>query len=152
MAITELTEETESHGGTEKRSRRTFAISSPFHIAASAGFANAFSKSLEIPGGAGVAILASVRIDPSTFEKITGAILGSAIEVHRIFGPGLLESTYTPCLHYELASRPLRFIVQRAIPIVYKGIPLDAGYRIDLIVDDLVVSSLICGSLTAQRA
>jgi GxxExxY protein len=78
-------------------------------------------------------------VDLSTFNDITHDILGAAIEVHRTLGPGLLESTYTQCLHFELRVRNLKFIAQRAIPIVYKGTPLEASYRIDLIVADLVV-------------
>jgi len=78
-------------------------------------------------------------IDPATFNHITKAILGAAIEVHRQLGPGLLESIYMQCLQYELTSRKLRFDVQRPVQIVYKGIPLDAAYRIDLVVEDLVV-------------
>ena len=62
-----------------------------------------------------------------------------AIEVHRTLGPGLLESIYAPCLHAELAARQLRFVTQRAVQIVYKGMPLEASYRVDLIVEDLVV-------------
>lgn len=73
------------------------------------------------------------------FNAVTAAILSAAIEVHRILGPGLLESTYAPCLYFELTARKLRFVAQRAIPIVYKGMLLDAGYRVDLIVEDLVV-------------
>ena len=56
-----------------------------------------------------------------------------------MLGPGLLESTYMPCLQYELAARRLRYVAQRLIPITYKGIALDTSYRIDLIVEDLVV-------------
>jgi len=67
---------------------------------------------------------------------------GRAIEVHRTLGPGLLESIYTPCLHAELAARQLRFVTQRAIPIVYKGMRLESSYRVDLIVADLVVVEL----------
>ena len=70
---------------------------------------------------------------------ITGQIIGAAIEVHRILGPGLLESTYMPCLQFELATGKLRFIAERAVPILYKGMELDAKYRIDLLVEDLVV-------------
>ena len=80
-----------------------------------------------------------MAVDASIFNGVTHEILGAAIEVHRNLGPGLLESTYLPCLRYELAARRLRFVPQPAIPIVYKGIPLDASYRIDLIVEDLVV-------------
>jgi len=54
--------------------------------------------------------------------------------VHRTLGPGLLESTYIPCLQFELRAISLKFVAQRAIPIVYKGIVLEASYRIDLIV------------------
>ena len=78
-------------------------------------------------------------IDASTFNDVTGQIIGAAIEVHRTLGPGLLESIYMPCLQFELSSRRLRFVAQRAIPIVYKGTRLDASYRVDLIVEDLVV-------------
>jgi len=78
-------------------------------------------------------------IDPSTFSHVTRKIIGAAIEVHRTLGPGLLESIYQPCLELELASRKIRFVAQRPIPIVYKGMALDASYRVDLIVEDLVV-------------
>jgi GxxExxY protein len=73
------------------------------------------------------------------FTPVTHDIIGAAIEVHRALGPGLLESTYIPCLQYELAARKIRFATQRQFPIVYKGIVLDANYRVDLIVEDLVV-------------
>jgi GxxExxY protein len=55
------------------------------------------------------------------FNPITHEILSAAIEVHRIVGPGLLESAYTPCLLYELHTRNLRYVTQRAIPLIYKG-------------------------------
>jgi GxxExxY protein len=75
----------------------------------------------------------------SSFNAITHEILGAAIEVHRILGPGLLESTYIPCLLFELTARKLRFETERRIPIVYKGIRFDANYRVDLVVEDVVV-------------
>ncbi len=80
-----------------------------------------------------------MSIDPSTFNHLTQVILGCAIAVHRTLGPGLLESTYQQCLQFELASHSLRFVVQRPVPIVYKGTLLDASYRIDLLVEDLIV-------------
>jgi GxxExxY protein len=80
-----------------------------------------------------------MRIDPQAYSHITGRIIAAAIEVHRALGPGLLESIYIPCLHYELTDRKLRFVAQRPIPIVYKGVPLEACYRIDLIVEDVIV-------------
>ena len=73
------------------------------------------------------------------FNAITHEIIAAAIEVHRVLGPGLLESAYTSCLHYELTVRKIRFITQRQLPIVYKGIVLDASYRLDFVVEDMVV-------------
>ena len=73
------------------------------------------------------------------FSGVTREIIGAAIEVHRTLGPGLLESTYAPCLHFELQERKLRFATQRVIPIVYKGLALRASYRVDLVVEDIVV-------------
>ena len=73
------------------------------------------------------------------FKAITSQIIGAAVEVHRILGPGLLESTYMSCLLFELATRGLRCAVERHVPIVYKGITLQARYRIDLIVEEQVV-------------
>src|SRR5688572_32506480 len=75
----------------------------------------------------------------ASYNTLTGQILSAAIEVHRTLGPGLLESTYMPCLQFELGARKLRFVTQRSVPIVYKGMRLDAGYRLDLIVEDAVV-------------
>ena len=83
-----------------------------------------------------------MHVDPSEFQDVTGAILSAAIEVHRTLGPGLLESIYMPCLQFELAARQLRFVTQRAIPIVYKELSIEAYYRVDLIVEDLVVIEL----------
>lgn len=80
-----------------------------------------------------------MRVDPSEFSEITRLILAGAIEVHRALGPGLLESIYMPCLHYELTARKLRFVAQRPIPIVYKGMAIEACYRVDLIVEDVIV-------------
>lgn len=81
-------------------------------------------------------------IDPKAFDHITRPIIESAIEVHKQMGPGLLESTHSPCVQYELAARKLRFQVQRAIPLVYKGVALDMSYRLDLVVEDTVVVEL----------
>src|SRR5262249_44742323 len=77
-------------------------------------------------------------------NHITRRILGAAIEVHRILGPGLLESIYLQCLMVELASQGLRFAAQQSFPVHYKGECLDAFYRIDLIVEDLVVVEIKC--------
>ena len=67
-------------------------------------------------------------------NTITRTIIGAAIEVHRALGPGLLESAYETCLIYELRLRKLRVESQKAIPIFYKDVMLDCGYRADLIV------------------
>ena len=76
------------------------------------------------------------------YNHITSEIIGAAIEVHRILGPGLLESTYMLCVEFELAARKLRFVTGRTIPIVYKGITLGTTYRIDLLVEDVVIVEL----------
>ncbi|HLW40582.1 MAG TPA: GxxExxY protein [Brumimicrobium sp.] len=75
-------------------------------------------------------------------NDITSEIIGAAIEVHKALGPGLLESAYNECLAYELGGRGL--LVQREIPlpIVYKEIELDHGYRMDLLVENKVVVEL----------
>jgi GxxExxY protein len=72
-------------------------------------------------------------------DTLTEKIIGAAIQVHRELGPGLLESTYETCLSYELSLNGLKIERQKAIPIFYKGRKLDAGYRLDLVVEDQVI-------------
>jgi GxxExxY protein len=72
----------------------------------------------------------------------TASIIGAAIEVHRHLGPGLLESAYEQCLCHELHLRGLPFNCQVDLPVSYKGLLLDCGYKIDLIVGDEVVVEL----------
>lgn len=72
-------------------------------------------------------------------EDLTREIIGAAIEVHRMLGPGLLESAYEMCLCRELQLRNLRFTSQLSLPVSYKDVRLDCGYRIDICVDDKVV-------------
>jgi len=72
-------------------------------------------------------------------DLLTGRIIGAAIEVHRRLGPGLLESTYETCFCYELNLIGLKVARQIPVPIFYRGIKLDSGYRIDMIVEDEVV-------------
>ncbi len=74
-----------------------------------------------------------------TGSELTEQIIGAAIEVHRALGPGLLESAYELCLCRELGLQEIPFQRQLELPICYKGLKLDAGYRIDLLVADLVV-------------
>ena len=75
-------------------------------------------------------------------EQITEAIIGAAIEVHRLLGPGLLESAYEECLCHELSLRGLSFERQVPLPVIYKGVKLDCGYRLDIVVADQVVVEL----------
>jgi len=72
-------------------------------------------------------------------NEITKRVIGYAIDVHRALGPGLLESAYEECLCYELSEGQMPFRRQVALPVLYKSVKLDCGYRMDLIVDDLVV-------------
>lgn len=73
------------------------------------------------------------------YKQLTETIIGAAIQVHRELGPGLLESAYEACLAYELEQRGLRVERQRALPLKYRGVTLDCGYRVDLLVDERVV-------------
>jgi GxxExxY protein len=71
--------------------------------------------------------------------RLSGRIIGMAIEVHRHLGPGLLESAYEECLCFDLAEAGIDFARQVPLPVVYKGVRLDCGYRMDLVVDNCVV-------------
>jgi GxxExxY protein len=75
-------------------------------------------------------------------DPISGAIIGAAIEVHRLLGPGLLESAYKSCLYYELAALDLKIDVERFLPITYKALQLPRAFRLDLIVEDAVIVEL----------
>ncbi len=77
-------------------------------------------------------------------NQITEAVIGAAIEVHRALGPGLLESAYEECLCRELDLRQVPFERQRPLPVTYKGLRLDCGYRLDLLVSDAVVVEIKC--------
>ena len=72
-------------------------------------------------------------------NEISSKIIGAAIEVHKQLGPGLLESTYETCLAFELKQMGLDVKQQQALPVVYKEVKLDAGYRIDLLVENKVI-------------
>jgi GxxExxY protein len=72
----------------------------------------------------------------------TDVIINAAIEVHKALGPGLLESAYEACLAYELRNRGLQVESQKPLPLTYKDITLDCGYRIDLVVDNIVLVEL----------
>lgn len=75
-------------------------------------------------------------------NEITRKIIGCAIEVHRDLGPGLLESAYEECLSHELINHGLNIKRQQPVPVIYKDIKLEYGYRIDILVEDQVVVEL----------
>jgi len=75
-------------------------------------------------------------------NTLTGQIIGAAIEVHKNLGPGLLESAYEECLCHELTLRKLAYKRQLPLPVKYKGLRLDCGYRIDMLVENLVILEL----------
>ena len=75
-------------------------------------------------------------------NDLTGEIIGAAIEIHRHLGPGLLESAYEECMVFELRKRGLQVESQVVLPVLYKGNRLNAGYRIDLRVNQQVIVEL----------
>jgi GxxExxY protein len=72
-------------------------------------------------------------------NQITEKVIGAAIEVHRHLGPGLLEAAYEECLCHELSQAGLRFTRQTSVPVTYKGLKLNCGFRLDLLIEDLVI-------------
>jgi GxxExxY protein len=75
-------------------------------------------------------------------NKISNVVIGAAIEVHKILGPGLLESAYEECLCREFEIKKVQFKRQVPLPVEYKGVKLDCSYRMDIIVEDLVILEL----------
>jgi len=75
-------------------------------------------------------------------NEITEKVIGAAIEVHRVLGPGLLESAYEECLAKELDLVGIRYDREKPLPVIYKGVKLDCGYRIDFFVENQVVIEL----------
>ena len=72
-------------------------------------------------------------------DQITKSIIGAAIEVHRTLGPGLLESAYEACLAFELAEHDLNIEQQKPLPVVYREVKLDCGYRLDILVQEKII-------------
>src|SRR6184192_3730910 len=72
-------------------------------------------------------------------NRISEQVIGAAIDVHRIIGPGLLESDYEACLVFELRERGFKVEQQKPLPVIYKRVKLDCGYRLDLVVEDGVI-------------
>ena len=77
-------------------------------------------------------------------EELTERVIGAAIEVHRALGPGLLESAYEECLCHEFHLRGIPFERQVPLPVEYKGVKLDCGYRLDLVVEGVLVLEIKC--------
>ncbi len=80
-----------------------------------------------------------VESDNYRFNNLTEKVIGCAIEVHRAIGPGLLESAYEECLCYELSQAGIRFERQVPLPVIYKGVKLDCGYKMDIVVENLII-------------
>ena len=77
-----------------------------------------------------------------TDRELTEKVIGCAIEVHRVLGPGLLESTYQHCLAHELSLHGILFKSEVGLPVDYKGVKLDCGYRLDLLVNETLIVEL----------
>lgn len=75
-------------------------------------------------------------------DPISATVIGAAIEVHRVLGPGLLESAYEECLCHELSLRGIAFERQLALPVDYKGVRLDCGYRLDIVLPGRLIVEL----------
>ena len=80
--------------------------------------------------------------ESAEINSITETIIGDAIKVHRALGPGLLESAYEACLAFELVEAGLKVEQEKNLPVVYRQIKLDCGYRLDLLVEDKVIIEL----------
>jgi GxxExxY protein len=87
-------------------------------------------------------------------DRITGQVVDAAMKVHSALGPGLLESAYKACLAHALRKRGLRVVSELALPIVYDGVTIDVGYRIDLLVEEAVVVEVkaVSKALTIHQA
>ncbi len=75
-------------------------------------------------------------------DELSGKVIGAAIKVHRELGPGLLESAYEVCLSYELRDCGLTIETQKPLPVVYRGVKLDCGYRMDIVVEGKIILEL----------
>jgi GxxExxY protein len=76
------------------------------------------------------------------FDELSNRVIGCAIEVHKALGPGLLESAYERCLAHELAAAAIEFEMQKAVPVTYKGLELECGYRADIVVEGQLLVEL----------
>ncbi|KPJ94863.1 MAG: GxxExxY protein [Gammaproteobacteria bacterium SG8_11] len=78
------------------------------------------------------------------FDTLFNQVIGCAIEVHRELGPGLLESIYEECLAHELKQKDIKCVTQKHLPVQYKGLLLECGYRIDLLIENRLIVELKC--------
>ncbi len=76
------------------------------------------------------------------FDDLSHAVIGCALEVHKLLGPGLLESTYEQCLAHEFTIHGIFFKIQPPLPVIYKDIRLDCGYRVDLLIENKLIVEL----------
>lgn len=83
-----------------------------------------------------------IKVYYMEINEITKTIIGCAIKLHKSLGPGLLESAYEECLAYDLEEAGLSVVRQKAVPIEYEGVKLDLGYRMDMLVENLIVVEL----------
>lgn len=81
-------------------------------------------------------------IEKRNYDLLTGQVIGAAIEVHKALGPGLLESAYEACLCHEMKMQGIAFERQVELPVTYKSLKLDVGYRMDLVVNRMIVVEL----------
>jgi GxxExxY protein len=81
-------------------------------------------------------------VDRQSLDRISQTIIQAAIEIHRHLGPGLLERIYSECMIYELCERGLTVVTQQTVPVQYKKLKLDGAYRIDLLVENVIVVEL----------
>src|SRR5437764_15046076 len=84
----------------------------------------------------------NIETERQRLNEVSRKVIGLCIEIHRELGPGLLESAYEECLAYELSKAGLRFERQRALPVRYKEVQLDCGYRLDLVIEDALIVEL----------
>ena len=90
------------------------------------------------------AMVSSTLISTPRINRITGAVISAAMKVHSHLGPSLLESAYEACLAHELRKQGLEVAQQVGLPVIYDGERIDLGYRIDLVVEGLVVVEIKC--------
>jgi GxxExxY protein len=84
----------------------------------------------------------NIEAERKKLNELSGKVIGLCIEIHRELGPGLLESAYEECLAYELTRAGLRFERQRALPVRYKEVQLDCGYRLDFVIEGALILEL----------